>query len=139
MAMTIVRVPLLGILLSSIACATLQPLREPAQFIAKENPEVVYVTYKNRSVVGVARPRVSGDSLFGTVQGQPAPLAVPLSNVERIEAVRPDGKRTALLIAGLTAFTVTSIYVLLKTGNNPSCDGAYEHEEDYCPGVLPGM
>ena len=137
--MTIVRVPLLVILLGNVGCATLQPLREPAQFIANESPKVVYVTYKNRSVVGVARPRVSGDSLFGTVQGQPAPVAVPLSTVERIEAVRPDGKRTALLIAGLTAFTFGGVYVLLKSGKDQSCDGAYVHDEDRCPDVLPTM
>jgi len=133
--MTIVRVPLLVVLLSSVGCATLQPLREPAQFIAKENPKLVYVTYKNRSVVGVARPHVSGDSLFGTVQGQPAPVAVPLSHVQMIEAIQPDRKRTALLIAGLAAFTVSGVAVLLLTGNGESCDNVY----DPCGGVEPQM
>jgi len=120
--MTIVRVPLLVVLLSSVGCATLRPLREPAQYIAKENPKVIYVTYKNRSVVGVAQPRVSGDSLYGTLQGQPARIAVPLSAVQLIEAVQPDGKRTALLIAGLTVFTVGGVYILLQTGKDESCD-----------------
>jgi hypothetical protein len=120
--MAIVRVPLLVVLLSSVGCATLQPLREPAQYIAKENPKVIYVTYKNRSVVGVAQPRVSGDSLYGTLQGQPARIAVPLSAVQLIEAIQPDGKRTALLIAGLTVFTVGGVYILLKTGKDESCD-----------------
>lgn len=120
--MTIVRVPLLVVLLSSVGCASLRPLREPAQFIAKENPKVIYVTYKNRSVVGVAQPRVSGDSLYGTLQGQPARIAVPLSAVQLIEAIQPDGKRTALLIAGLTVFTVGGVYILLQTGKDESCD-----------------
>ena len=133
--MTIVRVPLLVVLLGSVGCATLQPLREPAQFIAKENPKVIYVTYKNRSVVGVAQPRVSGDSLFGTLQGQPAPVAVPLSHIQSIEAIQPDGKRTALLIAGLTVFTVGGVYILLKTGQDESCDSIV----DPCGGVEPAM
>lgn len=120
--MTIMRVPLLVVLLSSVGCASLRPLREPAQFIAKENPKVIYVTYKNRSVVGVAQPRVSGDSLYGTLQGQPARIAVPLSAVQLIEAIQPDGKRTALLIAGLTVFTVGGVYILLQTGKDESCD-----------------
>lgn len=135
--MTILRVPLLILLLSSVGCATLQPLREPAQFIAKENPQVIYVTYKNRSVVGVARPRVSGDSLFGTLQGQPAPVAVPLSHVQLIEAVQPDRRRTTLLIAGLTVFTVAGVVALSLGGSNISCDGTYEHNDDRCPELDP--
>ena len=135
MNMITVRVPLLVVLLSSLGCATLQPLREPAQYIATESPKVIYVTYKNRYVVGVTQPRVSGDSLFGTVQGQPAPVAVPLSNIQLIEAIQPDGKRTALLIAGLTAFAVTGVYVLLQTGDDESCDSVV----DPCGGVEPAM
>lgn len=133
--MTIVRVPVLVVLLSSLGCATLQPLREPAQFISRENPKVVYVTYKNRSVVGVARPRVSGDSLFGTLQGQPAPVAMPLSRVQVIEAMQPDRRRTTLLIAGLAAFSITTVVVLLQTGAEESCNHIY----DPCPGVDPQM
>lgn len=125
--MTIAREPLLVLLLSGISCATPQPLREPAQSLGEENPKVVYVTYKNRSVVGVARPRVSGDSLFGTLQGQPAPVAVPLSHLERIEAIQPDGGRTTLLIAGLTAFTIAGVFALSLGGNDISCDRTYEH------------
>lgn len=128
-----VRMPLVAVLLSSLGCMTLQPLNEPAESIPKANPKVVYVTYKNRSIMGVAEPRVSGDSLFGLVQGQSnRPLAVPLSQVERIEAILPDGKRTTLLVAGLAAATGVVVYALVKAigGRGGSCSPFDDMPED---------
>jgi len=128
----IVRVPLIAVLLSTVGCATLQPLREPAQFIAAENPKVVYVTYKNRTVEGVAQPRVSGDSLFGALQGNPSHrVAVPLSQVQLVRAKQPDRKRTIMLIAGLGVFTAANLYMFLGTGSDVSCDGTVN--PDYSP------
>ena len=128
----IVRVLLVAVLLGTVGCATLQPLREPAQFIAAENPKVVYVTYKNRTVEGVAQPRVSGDSLFGALQGNPSHrVAVPLSQVQLMRAKQPDRKRTIMLIAGLGVFTAANVYMLAKTGSDVSCDGTVN--PDYRP------
>jgi len=133
----IVRVPLVAILLNTVGCATLQPLREPAQFIASENPKVVYVTYKNRTIEGVTQPRMTGDSLFGALQRSPSHrVAVSLSQVQVIKAVQPDKKRTTLLIAGLGVITATSIFVLLKTGVDASCD--YVANPDYLGGECEG-
>jgi len=128
----IVRVPLVAVLLSSVGCVSLQQLREPAQFIAAENPKVVYVTYKNRTVEGVAQPRVSGDSLFGALQGNPSHrVAVPLSQVQLMRAKQPDRKRTIMLIAGLGVFTAANLYMFLRTGSDVSCDGTVN--PDYSP------
>jgi len=133
----IVRTSLTAILLGTLGCATLQPLREPAQFIVAQNPKVVYVTYSNRTVEGVAQPRVSGDSLFGALQGNPSHrVAVPLSQVQLMRAKQPDGTRTAMLIAGLAVFAATSVYVLAKTGNDASCDSVAN--PDYLPGECEG-
>jgi hypothetical protein len=119
----IVQVPLVAVLLSTVGCATLQTLREPAQFIATENPKVVHVTYKNRTIEVVAQPRVSGDSLFGALQRSPSHrVAVPLSQVQLIQARQPNGKRTTMMIAGLAVFTATSVLVLSNSGGGPSCD-----------------
>lgn len=128
----IMRLPLVAALLSTLGCATLQPLKEPAQFIAAENPKLVYVTYKNRTVEGVAQPRVSGDSLFGALQGNPSHrVAVPLSQVQLMRAKQPDGTRTAMLIAGLAVFTAANVYMFAKTGSDVSCDGTVN--PDYRP------
>jgi hypothetical protein len=124
-----VRVPLFAVLLGSVGCVTVQPVRDLGQFISQTNPKVVYVIYKNRAVVGVTQPRLSGDSLFGTLAGPAEPVVVPLSHVQQIKAAQPNKRRTTLLIGGLTAFTAISVYVLSKTGEGQSCDGSY-HPQD---------
>jgi hypothetical protein len=133
----IVRTSLTAIVLGTLGCATLQPLREPAQFIAAQNPKVVYVTYKNRTVEGIVQPRVSGDSLYGALHNSPGHrVAVPLSQVQLVRALQPDKKRTTMLIAGLAVFAATSVYVLAKTGNDASCDSVAN--PDYLPGECEG-
>jgi len=129
--MRIARVLFVAVLLGSGGCATLQPVREPARFIAEANPPVVYLTFKNRSQVTLTEPRVSGDSLFGLVAGVSSPVAAPLSHIERVEAVRRDHKRTTWMIAGLGALTVTTVFVLAQSGNapGPSCDATYYRSE----------
>jgi len=122
--MTGSRLALVALILSSAGCATLQPVRDPATFISQTNPQVVYATHKNGSVLAVAQPRVSGDSLLGTWQGLARPLGLPLTHVQRIEAVQRDKKRTTLVIAGAAALTATLGYLLVQArgGSGPSCD-----------------
>src|SRR5574341_95492 len=128
--MRVVRVVLVAVLLGTGACASVQPLVEPAQFIAQANPPVVYVTFKNHSKVSLTRPRVSGDSLHGWVTGMASPVGAPLSHIERVEVRRRDRKRTTLMIVGLTTLTAgTALYALLQGGGNTvsglSCDATY--------------
>ena len=94
--MKVARVPLAAILLGSVGCVTLQPVAEPAQFIPKANPQIVYVILRNHSQVVLTQPRVSGDTLIGALEGVSSPMAVPLSHVQRIEVVQRDKKRTTL-------------------------------------------
>jgi hypothetical protein len=88
--MIVVRALLPAILLGSVGCVTLLPVRDPAQFIPQSNPQVVFVTYVNRTKMFVTQPRVSGDSLFGTMQGQSHTVAVPLHQVRLIQARQTD-------------------------------------------------
>jgi len=126
--MIVVRVSLVAILLSVVACVTVQPVQDPAQFIPRSKPDVVYVTYVNRTKMFVAQPRVSGDSLFGTIQGQSRPVAVSLGQIQRIEAVQHDRKRTTWMIAVLTVATASGMWALLHSGAGDSCD--YSLPED---------
>ena len=121
----IMRVTLTVALLSIGACATVQPVKDPAQFIPKANPQVVHVTYVNRTKMFVAQPRVSGDSLFGTMQGQSHQVAVPLNQVRLIQARQADKKRTVWLIAGLTVAAASSLWALGQSGAGESCDNTY--------------
>jgi len=135
--MRIVRVLLVAVLFGSGGCATLQPVREPARFIAEAKPPVVYVTFKNRSKMTLAEPRVRGDSLFGLVPGVSAAVAAPLSHIERVEAMRRDGKRTTWLIAGLGAVTVGTVFAFTLSASGKEghpCDRGTD-ECDY--GTVP--
>ncbi len=135
--MRLVRVPLAAVLLSSVGCATLQPVSEPAQFIRKANPQTVYVTLRNHSKVVLTQPRVSGDSLIGALQGVSYPVAVPLNHVQRIEAAQRDNKRTTWLIAGLSALTALSVYALAHAGGAGGPEPEYHPvggDPENCPG-----
>lgn len=121
--MSCIRVSLAAVLLGSAACRSVQPVMQPSQFIPRANPEVVIVTYNDNSEVPVAQPRMSGDTLLGTWQGLGEPVAVPMSQVQRIDAVQRDRKRTTLLIAGLTAVTAAGVYALIQaTSGSDVCD-----------------
>lgn len=111
------RIPL-AVLLTCVGCATLQSVHEPAQFIMKANPDVVYVTFRNHSKVTIVRPRVSADTLFGTVRGASRQLAAPLSHIARMEVVQRDTKRTRWLITGLSVLTLAGGYALMQSGNS---------------------
>ncbi len=67
--MSLARISLALIVLGSIGCATLRPVHDPAQFITRNHPPMVYITYTDNSSLPVTEPRVSGDSLFGKVGG----------------------------------------------------------------------
>jgi len=95
-------------------CASLQPLRDPAVDIAGASPRVVYVTHKTGVQLMLTAPRVSGDSLIGTWEGADRELALPLRDVQRVEAVRRDKTRTTLLIAGVSVAAVAIGYQLTR-------------------------
>lgn len=123
--MNIRRVTAAGALVATVACSRVREVFEPARFIAENNPPIVYVTQHSRAVVAIANPRVSGDSVFGTMPGQSHPVAVPFSEVHSVAAARVDGARTALLIAGATVASAFVAYVVLGGANgrdNWYCD-----------------
>ena len=136
------RVSLVAALLGGLGCSSVQQVRQPGQFIPQARPALVVVTYNDNSQVPVSSPRVSGDSLLGTWAGLGEPVAVPLSQVRRIEAVQRDGKRTTLLIAGIVAGTVAGGYALsLAVQSGRACDYSYSPptvEPGRCVGQGPG-
>jgi hypothetical protein len=134
--MTVMRAPLAAALLGSVACASMQPVSDPALFIPQANPHVVYVTYTTGAMVGITQPRVSGDSLFGTLQGLSYQVAMPLSRVELMEAVQRDRTRTAWLIAGLAVATASGVWALSQTGAGRSCDNALPEDTYRHPGAI---
>jgi hypothetical protein len=118
------RVGMVALVLAAAGCSTLQPVREPAQFIPAMHPKVVFVTYKNRSIIEVAQPRMSGDTIHGTLQGHSTPIAVPLRQIQSIAALQHNKKRTIIMIAGLSVLTAATIYGIAGSwsGKAQECD-----------------
>lgn len=123
--MTVHRVVVTLLAAAALGCKSLQPIHEPAQFIAAANPPVVYVTAKNRALLAIELPRISGDTLHGTWQATGNAIAVPLSRVERIEAPQRDGKRTFAFAAGATIVGGVLIYALAQSSSGQDIGCSY--------------
>jgi hypothetical protein len=121
-----------GLSLSAAACMSVRPV-QPAQFIPQNSPEVVWVRYTDGSFVPVQAPRISGDTLKGTWQGQQEPVSIPLGDIKTVQAKVPDHTKTILLFAtlgvaaGLTVYAATS-----QKGLAGNCVEDHQTEQIVC-------
>lgn len=119
--MTIKRAPLLGLLLATAGCMTVQPV-QPSVYIPQHNPPVVWVTYTDNSFVPVSGPKIVGDSLVGTWQGLQEPVAISLKEIQTVQAKISSPKRTVLLVSSLAVVSGAVVYTLMTagTGGDPA-------------------
>jgi hypothetical protein len=104
------------------ACTSLRRV-QPAEFLARNSPDVVWVTHANNTVVPVAQPEISGDTLRGMWRGTSRTVAIPLREIQRVQARVPDRTKTLIAVAGgLTGF-VASVYALWISKAGPNADG----------------
>ncbi|MFQ5889362.1 MAG: hypothetical protein ACE5JR_04840 [Gemmatimonadota bacterium] len=71
-----------------------------AQALAEEEPKKIRVTRSNGYVLVLESPAIEGDSLVGLTGRSKQRVAIPVEDVKRIEARKPDGVRTTLLVVG---------------------------------------
>jgi hypothetical protein len=120
--MSLSRVAVAGSLLGVAACTTVRSV-QPAEYLMKNNPEVVWVTYTNNAVVAVVEPEIAGDTLKGTWQGRHQSVAIPLDQVRRMQAKVPDQRKTILLVTGALAGFGASVYALWISKAGDRTDG----------------
>jgi hypothetical protein len=101
-----------------MGCASLRPVTDPAGFIAKANPRVVYVTHVSGALLTINDPSVRGDSLRGEWQGASQTLTLPLQQITRVEAVQQDKTKTAVAITGLAAMTAAIAYLISRPASD---------------------
>lgn len=109
-----------GVVLAFGGCTSMRTV-QPEQFIPQHNPAVVSVWTRPDDVTIVSDPEVSGDTLKGEVFQ--TPWAMNFKDIMRVEALTPDGRRTALLIAG-SAVSAAGALLLLTSGHGggaPPC------------------
>ncbi len=131
--MKIARVFLAALFLASTACSSVQQVRDPAQFLAT-NPSLIVVTYEDNSEVPILEPRLRNDTIHGTWDGLNETVALPLSRVQRVDAIQKDSKRTTMLIVGLAAVGAAVTYGMVRavTDHGMICD--YSRPSGFSPG-----
>jgi hypothetical protein len=108
-----------GVVLAA-ACTSMHQV-EPKQFIPEHKPTEVSVWTAPDDVVVVTNPRIAGDSLMGDVFEEH--WAIALTNVLKVEATAPDGRRTAMFLSAAAA-TAIGLYLISNSGTNngmPPC------------------
>lgn len=121
--MRLSHMPLVALVLGTVACSSVQQVRDPVGFLAT-HPALIVVTYDDYSEVPVAQPRLDHDTIFGTWEGLNEPVALPLSHVRRVDAVQRDSRRTTLLVLGLVGATAVTTYGFVRavTDHGMICD-----------------
>jgi hypothetical protein len=105
------RVVAAALLMLAGACRSVQPV--PLNFIAETKPAVVYLSDQYGLTREVWNPRVSGDTILGMNGGGNKEIAVPLSQVERVAAERPNRAHTVLLIGGIAVVAGLMTYTVV--------------------------
>jgi len=82
----------------------------------------VWVTYTDNSFVPVSGPKIVGDTLVGTWSGLSEPVAIPLNEIQTVQAKMPAPKRTVLLVTIVTAATVGVAYTIATAGTGGDPD-----------------
>lgn len=119
---------LLGFLTIGLpACTSLKQV-EPAEFLAANSPDVLWVTQAGNALVPVAKAEIVGDTLKGTWEGTQRPVAIALADVQRVEARVPDKTKTILLFTTLGAGAVSAVYFMWisKAGPMPAPTCGYD-------------
>jgi hypothetical protein len=111
--MKLARLSLAALFLAATACSSVQQVRDPVQFLAT-NPAHIVVTYEDNSEVPVVEPRLRNDTIIGTWEGLSEPVALPLSRIQRVDAIQKDSKRTTLLIFALAGVTAAATYGFVR-------------------------
>lgn len=122
-------------LVATTGCVSLRPVWDPARFIAEIKPPLVYVMKGSVAVLTITNPRVSGDTVHGTLLGESLPVALPLSDVQNIGTVRLSGARTAMLVGSAAAIGALMAYAVLAHGSGAMkvcIDGDTSMIDDWC-------
>lgn len=101
-----------GVVLATVACTGVRTI-EPARFIPQHGPATVSVWTTPKTFTIVSYPQIEGDTLSGLVFDER--WVVALKDIVRVEAVVPDPRRTALLVAG-TAASAVGVFLISSSG-----------------------
>lgn len=119
------------VLLTFTGCMSIQTVGAPEQFIVKQSPDAIRATLNDGSILVIARPLVMDKRVQGIEAGTTDRVAVPLVDIQRIEARRLDKSRTLWLAIGIAA--VAAAAVIFYTPGNPD----FPSTQAGCPSRTP--
>lgn len=108
--MKVARLFLTAMFLAAGACSSVQAVHDPARFFADAHPDYVVVTYTDHSEVPVANPQMHGDTLVGEWRGLGEPVAVHMDEIQRIDAMQKDSRKTTLFVVALIGAAAVTAY-----------------------------
>ncbi len=120
-----------GLLLTVAACTSVRDVH-PAHFIPQHGPALVWVTTTSRAVVGIALPRIDGDTLRGMWVRSRKPVAIPLNGVQTMQAKAPSPVRTAILVGTLGLVAGGTIWFMTQRNLGPAEFACVNPIEEEC-------
>ena len=111
------RVAWASLLAASGACMSTKQV-QPAQYIPQFKPALVWVTYTDNSYVPVSKPQMVGDTLKGVWEGMQEPVAIPMNQIQSVQAKLKDPKKTVILFTTLSAVTGAVLYTFFTAGTS---------------------
>ena len=122
----------LGLLLTTTACTSLQPVLQPVEFVNQKQPSFVVVTTTDtqdgEDPLVIERPRIQNETLTGFLFGDPT--QVPLPSIKAMQAKQYSKKRTMVAIVGGAVVLGAVGFMIANVGNSI--------DNNYCPPGRPG-
>jgi hypothetical protein len=107
------------LLLTTAACTSLQPVKEPTGYFARNAPRFVVVTTVDSTEVPdpivVARPQLDGGTLTGMTDGET--VSIPMVRIRTVSAVQKDKRRTAFALIGGAIGVGMVTYLMSNVGS----------------------
>jgi hypothetical protein len=122
----------LGLLLTTTACTSLQPVLQPVEFVRQKQPTFVVITTADtqdgEDPLVIERPRIQDGALTGYLFGDPT--QVPLPSIRAMQAKQYSKKRTMVAIAGGAVVLGAIGFMVANVGSSI--------DKTYCPPGRPG-
>jgi len=105
-------------LLAIAGCTTVASVKNPGTYVAAKQPRTVWLTKTDQSIVRMNGPRMVGDTVVGSVNGQYT--EIPMADVSSMRAIVPDETKTIAVAAVGGAATVAALVVIFDHSGSGS-------------------
>lgn len=120
----VVRSLTVAALLGTAACSSVQPVANAREFIPAHQPSRVWVVNTKNEAYMLHQPRVSGDSIIGTLNGGRV-MKIPIANAQLVEAKQRDKTKTLVVAVVGGVVVAGTVYLMASAGDSEPDDQSY--------------